>query len=109
MSLYAKIKAAEDARDVDAYLACLHDDFVFVRHQSGTKVTKSEWVPTVTAMMESSAFEFSKQRCLYENDEIMVEHSFMKFPDGTSEAVLVVNHIKDGKIIRVETGATPVK
>jgi len=53
--------------------------------------------------------EFSKQRCLYENDEIMVEHSFMKFPDGTSEAVLVVNHIKDGKIIRVETGATPVK
>ncbi|NCX85009.1 MAG: nuclear transport factor 2 family protein, partial [Rhodobacteraceae bacterium] len=66
MSLYAKIKAAEDARDVDAYLACLHDDFVFVRHQSGTKVTKSEWVPTVTAMMESSALEFSKQRCLYE-------------------------------------------
>jgi hypothetical protein len=53
--------------------------------------------------------EFSKQRCLYENDEIMVEHSFMKFPDGTSEAVLVVNYIKDGKIIRVETGATPVK
>ena len=33
----------------------------------------------------------------------------MNFPDGTSEAVLVVNHIKDGKIIRVETGATPVK
>ena len=60
-------------------------------------------------MMESAALEFSKQRCLYENDEIMVEHSFMNFPDGTSEAVLVVNHIKDGKIIRVKTGATPVK
>ena len=55
-----------------------------------------------------SSFSY-KQRCLYENDEIMVEHSFMKFPDGTSEAVLVVNYIKDGKIIRVETGATPVK
>ena len=60
-------------------------------------------------MMESSALEISKQRCLYENEEIMVEHSIMKFADGTSEAVLVVNHIKDGKIIRVETGATPVK
>jgi len=46
---------------------------------------------------------------LYENDDIMIEHQFMKFADGTSEAVLVVNHIKDGKIIRVETGATPVK
>jgi hypothetical protein len=55
MSLYAKIKSAEDARDVDAYLACLHDDFVFVRHQSGTEVTKADWAPTVTAMMESSA------------------------------------------------------
>jgi hypothetical protein len=39
----------------------------------------------------------------------MVEHSFMKFPDGSSEAVLVVNHLKDGKIIRTETGATPIK
>jgi hypothetical protein len=54
MSLYAKIKAAEDARDVDAYLTCLHDDFVFVRHQSVTEVTKADWAPTVTAMMERS-------------------------------------------------------
>ena len=108
MSLYAKIKAAQDAKDVEGYLACLHDDFVFVRHESGTEVTKAEWMPTVTARMESSSWEFSKQRCLYENSEIMMEHSFMKFPDGTAEAVLVVNHIKDGKIIRVETGATPI-
>ena len=91
------------------YLACLHDDFVFARHQSGTEVTKADWAPTVTAMMESSALEISKQRCLYENDDIMIEHQFMKFAEGTSEAVLVVNHIKDGKIIRVETGATPIK
>ncbi|EET47017.1 hypothetical protein TR2A62_0883 [Thalassobium sp. R2A62] len=60
-------------------------------------------------MMQSDALQFHDQRCLYENDEIMVEHSVMKFPDGTSEAVMVVNHIKDGKIIRVETGATPLK
>jgi hypothetical protein len=38
----------------------------------------------------------------------MVEHSFMTFPDGTSEAVMVVNLLKDGKIIRTETGATPI-
>jgi len=91
------------------YLACLHEDFVFVRHQSATEVSKADWTPTLTQMMQSDALQFHDQRCLYENDEIMVEHSFMKFPDGTSEAVLVVNHIKDGKIIRVETGATPIK
>jgi hypothetical protein len=32
----------------------------------------------------------------------------MNFPDGTSEAVMVVNQLKDGKVIRVETGATPI-
>ena len=109
MSLYQKIKAAQDSKDVDGYLACLHEDFVFVRHQSGVEVNKSEWTPTLTAMMQSDALSFKNQLCLYENDEIMVEHSVMTFPDGTSEAVLVVNHIKAGKVIRVETGATPIK
>ena len=32
MSLFEKIKASQDAKDVVGYLACLHDDFVFVRH-----------------------------------------------------------------------------
>lgn len=109
MSLYEKIKSAQDSKDIDMYLSCLHKDFVFVRHQSGTEVSKADWTPTVTQMMQSDALQFHDQRCLYENDEIMVEHSVMKFPDGTSEAVMVVNHIKDGKIIRVETGATPIK
>ena len=109
MSLYKKIKAAQDNKDIEGYLDCLHEDFVFVRHQSGTEVSKSDWMPTLRVMMESDALSFNNQRCLYENEEIMVEHSFMKFPDGTSEAVLVVNHLKDGKIIRVETGATPIK
>ena len=109
MSLYSKIKSAQDAKDMEAYLACFHDDFIFVRHQSGTEISKTDWIPILTAMMESDALEFSKQRCLYENEDIMVEHSFMKFPDGSSEAVLVVNHLQDGKIIRAETGATPIK
>ena len=77
--------------------------------QLGTEVSKSDWMPTLTAMMESDTLSFSNQRCLYENEEIMVEHSFMAFPDGTSEAVMVVNLLKDGKIIRTETGATPIK
>lgn len=109
MSLYKTLKAATDNRDVNAYLDHLHDDFVFVRHQSGTEVNKDEWTPTLRAMMEHPTLEIANDRCLYENDEIMVTHQMMKFPDGTSEAVLIVNTLKDGKIIRVETGATPIK
>ena len=109
MSLYQKINAAQNSKDIKAYLDCLHEDFVFIRHQSGTKISKSDWTPTLMSMMQSDALSFNNQRCLYENDEIMVEHSFMTFPDGTSEAVLVVNFLQDGKIIRTETGATPIR
>ena len=109
MSLYQKINAAQNSKDIEAYLDCLHEDFVFIRHQSGTKVNKADWTPTLMSMMQSDALSFNNQRCLYENDEIMVEHSFMTFPDGTSEAVLVVNFLQDGKIIRTETGATPIR
>ncbi len=108
MSLYEKFRTASDNRDVQAYLDLLHDDFVFVRHQSGTEVSKADWAPTLTAMMESSALEIMDERCLYENADILVTHQVMCFPDNTKEAVMVVNTLKDGKVIRVETGATPI-
>ena len=109
MSLYEKMKTASENRDVDAWLECIHDDFVFVRHQTGAEMSKEEWTPMVTAMMQSDQLEIKNQRCIYENDEILVTHSMMNFPDGTSEAVMVVNKLKDGKVIRVETGATPIE
>jgi len=36
----------------------------------------------------------------------MVQHSFMSYPDDTKEAVMLVAMLKDGKIVRMETGAT---
>ena len=108
MSLYEKLKTASENRDVEAYLDCIHDNFVFVRHQSGAELSKDEWIPMLTAMMQSDKLEINNQRCIYENEEILVSHSMMNFPDGSSEAVMVVNQLKDGKIIRVETGATPI-
>ena len=46
MSLYEKIRKTSEDKDIKAYLDLLHDDFVFVRHQTGNEVTKSEWEPT---------------------------------------------------------------
>lgn len=109
MNIYAKLKSASDSRDSDAYLDLLHDEFVFARHQSGTEVSKADWEPTIRAMLGSSSLEIINDRCIYENDDILVMHQMMKFPDGTSEAVMIVNTKKDGKIVRTETGATPIK
>jgi hypothetical protein len=108
MSLFEKMKTASENRDVNSYLECIHDDFIFVRHQTGAEMSKEEWSPMLTAMMQSDKLEIKDQRCLYENDEILVTHSMISFPDGTSEAVMVVNQVKDGKVVRAETGATPI-
>ena len=53
--------------------------------------------------------EYEDHRCIYENEEILVEHSVMDFPDGSREAVMSVHSIQDGMIIRTETGATLIK
>ncbi len=45
---------------------------------------------------------------IYENDEIGVHHSIVTFNDGNVEAVMAVYKYKDGKIISLETGATPM-
>ena len=46
---------------------------------------------------------------MIENDEDAVGHSIAHFANGsTSEAVLAFYRFKDGKIIHVETGATPL-
>ena len=40
-------------------------------------------------------FTVGSHRCLYENKDILVEHSVVSFPDGT-EAILTFNRLKDG-------------
>jgi hypothetical protein len=109
MGLFDKMNAAIDAQDADAYLDLLHDDHTFVRHQSGTEMNKSDGEEMIRGMMASGRWTVTDRRCIYENDDIMVTHSKMSFPDGSREAVMTVNLLKDGKIVRTETGATPLK
>jgi len=47
-------------------------------------------------------------RCIYENDDIMIEHAMVTFPNGSTDAVLVAMILKDGKVFQTETGSTPV-
>jgi hypothetical protein len=108
MSIYEKLNTAMDNNDVNAYAELLHDDFKFVRHATSSEMTKSDWVNVISGMMESGKVTRTNSRCIYENDDILISHSFVSFPDGTSEAVLVCFTLSDGKIIRSETGATPI-
>ena len=96
------------SRDVKSYLSCLHEDFKVVFHKSWNIFDKGEWSSLATEMMANEKFIQETSRCIYENENILVEHSFMSYPDNTREAVMLVALKKDGKIFQMETGATPL-
>ena len=106
MTLYQQLNQTMLDRDVEKYMSLLHEDFTVVFHKSGNSFTKQEWAEMVTGMMANEKFIQESSRCVYENDEIIVEHSFMSYPDNTREAVMLVAMLKDGKVIKMETGAT---
>lgn len=108
MSLYEKVATAMRDKDLDGFLSHLDDDYKFVSHQDGTIKDKATFAEMIGNFMSSDALAVNDQRCLYENDDILVSHSVIDFPDGTREAVMTVHKLKDGKIIETETGATPV-
>ena len=106
MSLIQKLYDAEENKDLEKFNEVLSEDYVWIRHSTGERVHRNElskW------FMSEDAPKTERQRIIYENDEIGVAHSFVTFKNGSKQAVLVVYIIKDGKIIRSETGATNIK
>jgi len=106
MSLYDTIAKAIDEKNASMYTDLFHDDYEFVRHQTGTSMDRTQMTEMMKMMMANEKVVIRDPRCIYENEDILVEHSVMDFPDGTTEAVMSVHTIKDGQIIRTETGAT---
>lgn len=97
---------AFESRDREALEAMIDDDFVFVRHQSGGEIRKDEMVNLWSK--EGPRPVRRDFRIVYENDEVAVSHQFMEFPSGDRESLIMVMVLKDGKLVRMETGATPM-
>ena len=111
MSVYKNIISSFDDCSVQSYLGLIHEDYVFIRPQSGQTVSKTEWTPVVTGMfdaMREEKLKFEENRCIYENEDILVMHSIGHFPDGTKEAIMAVHTLSNGKIVKTESGATRI-
>tara|TARA_B100001758_G_scaffold184087_1_gene160789 strand:- start:162 stop:494 length:333 start_codon:yes stop_codon:yes gene_type:complete len=106
MAIYDTISKALEEKDAGMYTDLFHENYEFVRHQTGTSMHREQMVEMMNMMMANEKVVIRNARCVYENDEVLVEHSIMDFPDGTTEAVMTVHKLQDGKIIRTETGAT---
>ena len=104
MSILAKYNEALEQKDEATMKEVLHDDFKFTMHASGNVLTKED----VIKWAMSDDINREKVRIIYENDEIGVEHSFVTFKDGNTQAVMGVFKYQDGKIISFETGATNI-
>ena len=105
MSVIKKLWDAEENKDLNQFNEVMHEDFVWVKHSTGEEIGRdvlSTW------FMSEDAPKSENNRIIYENYEIGVTHSFVIFTDGLKQAVLVVYTIKDGKIIKSETGATNI-
>ena len=102
MSILAKYNKALEAKDEAAMKEIIADDYKFLMHASGKTLSKSD----VIKWGMSGDINRDRVRIIYENDEIGVEHSFVTFKDGNTQAVMGVFKYQDGKIISFETGAT---
>ena len=102
MSILEKYNKVFTEKDEAGMNEVLHDDYKFTMHASGKVLSKSDvisWAMTDDIIRE-------KVRIVYENNEIGIEHAFVTFKDGNTQAVMAVFRYQDGKIISHETGAT---
>ena len=104
MSILEKYTNAINNKDESIMNELLHDDFKFTMHKSGNTIGKTD----VIKWAMCGDINQDKARVVYENDEVGVHHSIVTFNDGNVEAVMAVYKYKDGKIISLETGATPM-
>ena len=102
MSLVEKYGQVIMNKDESGMNEVLHDDYTFLMHSSGNVLSKQD----VIKWAMSDDINREKVRIVYENDEIGIEHSFVTFSDGNTQAVMSVFKFKNGKIISLETGAT---
>ena len=104
MSIMEKYSAAMKNKDEALMNEILHDDFKFTMHKSGNSLGKAD----VIKWAMSGDINQRDSRVVYENDEVGIHHSFVTFDDGNVEAVMAVYKYQDGKIVSLETGATPM-
>jgi ketosteroid isomerase-like protein len=109
MALYAKMRETWKNKDVKGHRECFHDDWRFVFHSSGKVMTRADDLPDDEFKEFMEVLVQENHRCIYENDDILVTHSFNTYKSGDKEALLMVSLKKDGLLWRSETGATEIK
>ena len=105
--LYDIMAKAKADRDIEAFNRCYHDAWEFKFHSSGRIVRRGDNTDEQT-LERWDTFKVENDRCLYENEDILVTHSIVHFPNGSTDAVMMLHMKNDGRLWRTETGSTPL-
>lgn len=105
MSIITAYNEAWKTGNLELLDELIHEDFVFNPHVGGVTMSKSDMM----GFAGNDSVNSENDRVLFENDDVGMAHSVVHFANGsTSEAVMSFIRFKDGKIISMETGATPL-
>ena len=106
MSFFEKWESAIINKDLGAMVELMHSEWTMILHSTGKVIDRNDYKETVGKVVTQLIRK--DVRCIYENDDIMVSHSIVTFPNGTIDGVMYVGILKDGKLFRTETGSTPI-
>ena len=107
MTLYEKYAESWDTKSIYMLAALCHPNFEMVMHSSGFIASKNEYLERLRPLIQK--FTPKKRRCLYENEDVMIMHFIMPFPNGTKDAVIYNVQKEDGLMRKIETGSIPIK
>ena len=82
MSIFKGIKKAHEDQDMEALLSLHHDDCEFISHSTGASVRKAEFMERMSRFWLDPSFTEVMHCCIYENNDILLEHSLLRFRDG---------------------------
>ena len=108
MRFFERWETAMGNKDLGTLMELMHPEWTMVMHSSGKVINRDDYKQMIGPVIVSGKLARNDVRCIYENDDIMVEHAMVTFPNGSTDAVLVAMTLKDGKVFRTETGSTPL-
>ena len=103
MSYTEKWNNTFESRNKDSLSEQLDDEFVFVRHQSCKEVSSEEMLN-----IRSTYRPHVYQKVLQKNIKIRTYQLLIDSLNGKREKVLGVMNLKNGRGIRMDTGAIPM-
>ena len=100
MSFFDKWETALGNKNLESMMELMHPEWTMIMHSTGKIMNREEYKQTIGQVILSGKLVRNDVRCIYENDDVMVEHAMVTFPSGSTDAVLVVMILKDEKVFR---------